>query len=109
MEERRKADSAPARIAENGWIVCGLLWVVAGALTVAPFTIAARLGRLLLELMLLVHTIEAGYTTVRAWAAGLNVWQWSLRTIILGSLAVLTLEITVRRPTGDKEPAVNAD
>jgi hypothetical protein len=104
MEDGKKADSAPANIAESGWIICGLLWVVAGALTVAPLTIAARLGRLLLELMLVVHIIETGYTMVRAWAAGLNVWQWFLRTIILGSLAVFTLESILRRHIGDKEP-----
>lgn len=80
-------------------------WMVAGALTIAPLTIAARLGRSLLELMLLVHTIEAGYTTVRAWAAGLNMRPWFLRTIVLGSLAVFTLEITLRRNIGEKEPA----
>lgn len=101
----RRADSTPVKIGENGWLVCGLLWVVAGALTIAPLTIAARLGRSFLELMLLVQTIEAGYTTVRASAAGLNMRPWFLRTIVLGSLAVFTLEITLRRNTGEKEPA----
>jgi hypothetical protein len=101
----RRAEPTPVKIGENGWLVCGLLWVVAGALTIAPLTIAARLGRSLLELMLLVHTIEAGYTTVRAWAAGLNMRPWFLRTIVLGSLAVFTLEITLRRNIGEKEPA----
>jgi 4-hydroxybenzoate polyprenyltransferase len=101
----RRADSTPVKIGENSWLVCGLLWVVAGALTIAPLTIAARLGRSLLELMLLVHTIEAGYTTVRAWAAGLNMRPWFLRTIVLGSLAVFILEITLRRNIGEKEPA----
>ena len=75
----RRVDPIPVKISENGWLVCGLLWVVAGALTIAPLTIAARLGRSLLELMLLVHTIEDGYTTVRAWAAGLNMRPWFLR------------------------------
>jgi hypothetical protein len=100
-----RADPTPVKIGENGWLVCGLLWVVAGALTIGLLTIAARLGRSLLELMLLVHTIEAGYTMVRAWAAGLNVRRWFLRTIVLGSLAVFTLETTVRRTVGEKEPA----
>jgi hypothetical protein len=101
----RRADPTPVKSGENGWLVCGLLWVVAGALTIAPLTIAARLGRSLLELMLLVHTIETGYTTVRAWAAGLNIRPWFLRTIVLGSLAVFILETTVRRTVAEKHSA----
>jgi hypothetical protein len=101
----RRADPAPVKIGENGWLVCGLLWVAAGALTIAPLTIAARVGRSLLELMLLVHTIEAVYTTVRAWVADLNVRRWFLRTIVLGSLAVFALETAVRRTVAEKHSA----
>lgn len=101
----RTADPTRLRSAKTAGSSAGLLWVVAGALTIAPLSIAPRLGRLLLELMLLVHTIEAGYKTVRAWAAGLNMRLWFLRTIVLGSLAVFTLETTVRRTVCEKEPA----
>jgi len=101
----RRTDPTAVKIGENGWLVCGLLWVVAGALTIAPVTLAARLGRSLLELMLLIHTIEAGYATVRAWAAGLNARPWFLRTIVLGSFAVFTIENMLRRTVGQKKSA----
>lgn len=103
--DRTRADPTHIEIGENGWFVCGLLWVVAGALAIVPLAIAARLGRLLLELMLLVHSIEAGYVAVRAWAAGLSMRLWFLRTIVLGSLAVFILETSLRRTASQKERA----
>jgi hypothetical protein len=62
--ERGKADPARVEIGESGWLVCALLWVIAGASAISPLTIAARSGRLLLELMLLVQLIEAAYVAV---------------------------------------------
>lgn len=101
--DRSSADPIRLEIGESGWLVCGLLWVVAGALAIAPWTIVAQLGRSLLELMLLVHTIEAGYVTVRAWANGFSARLWFLRTFVLGSLAVFTLETGLRRIVSRKE------
>jgi hypothetical protein len=102
---RRKADPPQIEIGESAWLVCGLLWVVAGALAIIPLTVAAWLGRLILELMLLVHIFEAGYVTIRARTAGLKMWLWFLRTIVLGSFAVFTIENMLRRTVGQKKSA----
>lgn len=103
--DKRSAAYDRIEIAESGWLICALLWVVAGTLSIAPSSIAARLGRLLFELMLLVHAIEAGYVTVRAWAAGLSAPLWFLRTVVLGSLAVFTIETHLKRAP---HPRLNA-
>lgn len=57
-------------IAERDWLICGLLWVGVGTLALGPFGFAARVGRGLFALMLIVYTIEALYTAIRARQAG---------------------------------------
>lgn len=84
-------------IAERDWLICGLLWVGVGTLALGPFGVAARVGRGLFAFMLIVHTIEALYTAIRAWRLGLSAQSWCLRTVVLGSLALLTLETHLRR------------
>ena len=59
-------------IPERDWLICGLLWVGLGTLALVPFGVAARVGRGLFAFMLIVHTIEALYTAIRAWRHGLG-------------------------------------
>jgi len=84
-------------IAERDWLICGLLWVGVGTLALGPFGVAAAVGRGLFAFMLIVHTIEALYTAIRAWRHGLGAQSWFVRTIVLGSLALLALETHLRR------------
>ena len=84
-------------IPERDWLICGLLWVGVGTLALGPFGFAARVGRGLFAFMLIVHTIEALYTAIRAWRLGLSTQSWFLRTVVLGSLALLALETHIRR------------
>jgi len=84
-------------IQERDWLICGLLWVGVGTLALGPFGVAARVGRGLFALMLIVHTIEAFYTAIRAWRQGLDAQSWFLRTVVLGSLGLLALETHIRR------------
>ena len=53
-------------IGERDWLICGLLWVGIGTLALGPFGVAAGVVRGLFALMLIVHTIEALYTAIRA-------------------------------------------
>jgi uncharacterized membrane protein HdeD (DUF308 family) len=57
-------------IGERDWLICGLLWVGIGTLALGPFGVAAGVVRGLFALMLIVHTIEALYTAIRARQAG---------------------------------------
>jgi uncharacterized membrane protein HdeD (DUF308 family) len=84
-------------IAERDWLICGLLWVAVGTLALGPFGFAARVGRGLFAFMLIVHTIEAFYTAIRAWRQGLDAQSWFLRTVVLGALALLALEVHLRK------------
>lgn len=84
-------------IAEHDWLICGLLWVVIGTLALGPHGSLSRAGRILFEFTLSVHTIEALYTASRAWRAGISASTWFLKTIVLGSLALLALETHIRR------------
>lgn len=84
-------------IAERDWLTCGLLWIVIGTLAISPLGVIARAGRILFAFMLCVHTIEAIYVALRAWSMGLNAHRWFLRTIVLGSLALLTMEVHLRK------------
>ncbi len=67
-----------------------------GTLALGPFGVAARVGRGLFAFTLMVHTIEALYTAIRDWRLGLGAQSWFLRTVVLGSLALLALEIHIR-------------
>lgn len=84
-------------IPERDWLICGLLWLAVGTLALGPFGIVARVGRWLFAIMLVVHTIEALYTSIRAWSLGLGRQSWFLRTMVLGALALLALEAHIRR------------
>jgi hypothetical protein len=83
-------------IADRDWLTCGLLWVTIGTLALGPFGPATRVGRVLFVFTLTVHAIEALYAAIRARQAGLSMQTWFLRTIVLGSLALLTLEVHLR-------------
>ncbi len=89
--------SEEIEIAERDWLICGLLWVAIGTLASGPFGFIARGARVLFALTLFVHTIEALYVTFRSWKAGLSPQTWFLRTIVLGALALLTLETHLRK------------
>jgi hypothetical protein len=84
-------------IPERDWLTCGLLWLAVGTLALGPFGIVARVGQGLFTFMLVVHTIEALYTSIRAWRLGLRGQSWFLRTMVLGALALLALEAHIRR------------
>jgi hypothetical protein len=84
-------------IPERDWLICGLLWAGVGTFALGPFGVAARVGRGLLAFMLILHTIEALYTAIRAWRLRLSAQSWFLRTVVLGSLALLALETHIRR------------
>ena len=82
---------------ERDWLICGLLWVGVGTLALGPFGVVARVGRGLFAFMLMVHTIEALYTAIRARRMGLSAQSWFLRTVVLGLLGLLALETHIRR------------
>jgi len=82
---------------KRDWLTYGLLWLAVGTLALGPFGIVARVGQGLFAFMLVVHTIEALYTAIRAWRLGLGGQSWFLRTMVLGALALLALETHVRR------------
>lgn len=84
-------------IAERDRLICGLLWIAIGTLAVSPLSIAARAGRVLFALALCVHTTEAAYVSFRAWTAEPSARKWFLRTMVLGSLALLRVEVHLRR------------
>jgi Transmembrane protein 254 len=84
-------------IAERDWLTCGLLWIAIGTLALSPFAIVARVGRVLFAFTLCVHTVEAAYVAFRARMVGLSAQKWFLRTIVLGSLALLTMEFHLRK------------
>jgi len=84
-------------IPERDWLICGPLWVGVGTLALGPFGVAARVGRGLFVFMLMVHMVEALYTAIRAWRLGLSAQSWFLRTLVLGSLALLAFETHIRR------------
>lgn len=84
-------------IAECGWLTCGLLWITIGTLALGPLGVVARAGRVFFAFTLCVHTVEAMYVAFRAWTAGLSAQKWFLRTMVLGSLALLSLETNLRR------------
>jgi len=84
-------------IPERDWLLCGLLWVAVGTVALGPFGVVARVGRGLFALMLMVHTAESLYAAVRAGRFGFGARSWFLRTIVLGSLALLTLETHIRK------------
>ncbi len=86
-------------IAERDWLACGLLWVVVATLALGPFGLAARVGRGLFVLMLIVHTTEALYMSIRAGRLGLGARAWFLRTIVLGSLALVRFETHISLAT----------
>jgi hypothetical protein len=83
-------------IAERDWLICGLLWIGIVTLALGPFGFAARVGRGLFVLMLLVHMSEALYAVIRARRLGLDSRVWFLRTIVLGALALLKLNAHIR-------------
>ncbi len=56
-----------------------------------------RVGYGLFAFMLIVHVIEGLYTAIRAWRLGLSAQSWFLKTVVLHSLALLTLETHIRR------------
>lgn len=84
-------------IPKRDWLLCGLLWMAVGALALGPFGFAAQVGRGLFALMLIVHAAEALYTAIRAHRLGLRAQSWFLRTVVLGSLALLALETHIRK------------
>ena len=84
-------------IPERAWLTCGLLWIAVGMLALSPFDVLARMGRLAFAFTLLVHTVEAAYVALRAAAAGFSAQKWFLRTIVLGSFALLTIEFHLRK------------
>lgn len=84
-------------IPERDWLTCGLLWLTVGTLALEPFGVVARVGQGLFAFMLVVHTIAALYTSIRAWCLGLEGQSWFLRTMVLGPLALLALETHIRR------------
>ncbi len=83
-------------IAEREWRIAGLLWIALGALALGPFGVAARAGRVLFAFSLMVHIAEALYTALRASLVGLSARTWLLRTLVLGSFAVLALEFHLK-------------
>jgi len=83
-------------IAEREWLIAGLLWIGLGALALGPFGAAARAGRVLFAFSLMVHISEALYAAPRASLMGLNARTWLLRTLMLGSFAVLALELHLK-------------
>jgi hypothetical protein len=89
--------SEQIEIQERDWLICGLLWVGVGTLALGPFGVAARVGRGLFAFMLMVRTIEALYTAIRAWRMGLSAQSWFLRTVVLGSFALMALESHIGR------------
>ena len=89
--------SEQIEIQERDWLICGLLWVGVGALALGPFGVAGRVGRGLFVFMLIVHTLEALYAAIRAWRLGLSAQSWFLRTVVLGSLALVALESHIGR------------
>jgi len=84
-------------IVERDWLICGLLWIAIGTLAVSPLGVVARVGRVLFACALSVHMTEAIYVTLRAWTAGLSRRKWFLRTMVLGSLPLLTMEVHLRK------------
>ena len=84
-------------IGERDWLICGLLWVGIGTLALGPFGVAAGVVRGLFAFMLIVHTIEAFYIAICAWRQGLDAQSWFLRTVVLGALALLALEVHLRK------------
>ena len=86
------------RIAERDWLIVGLMWMALGAVALGPFDVVAKAGRILFAFAFVVHTIEALYTAIRSWRVGLGAWAWFLRTIVLGSFALLALEVHLKRP-----------
>ena len=91
------ATREPIEIAERDWLICGLLWVGVGTLALGPFGVAARVGRGLFTVMLIVHTIEALYAAIRVRHLGLSSQSWLLKTVVLGSLAIVKLETHIRK------------
>ena len=84
-------------IPERDWLICGLLWIAIGMLALSPFDVLARTGRVIFALTLCVHTVEATYVALRAAAAGFNAQKRFLRTIVLGSFALLIIEFHLRK------------
>jgi hypothetical protein len=84
-------------IAEHDWLICGLLWLVIGTLALGSLGPVSRAGRILFAFTLSLHMIEALYTATRAGRPGLSAPTWFLKTIVLGSLALLALETHIRR------------
>ncbi|MGH7932432.1 MAG: TMEM254 family protein [Candidatus Binataceae bacterium] len=93
MMQRKNAFLAydEIKIAERDWLAAGLMWMALGAVALGPFAAAAKAGRILFVFALALHTIEALYAAFRAQRAGLNARIWLLRTMVLGSLALLAL------------------
>jgi hypothetical protein len=98
--QRRRAGLAVyegIEIAERDWLICGLLWIAIGTFAVTPFRVTAWAGRVLFLFTLCLHTVEAVYVAFRVWMAGLSPRKWFLKTMVLGFLALLTIETHLRR------------
>ncbi len=83
--------------AERDWMTCGLLWIAIGTLAVGPVDVVARAGRVFFALALSVHMVEAVYVAFGARRAAFGAQKWFLRTMVLGSLALLKLEVHLRK------------
>jgi uncharacterized membrane protein YiaA len=82
---------------ERQWLICGLLWIAVALLAVGPFGPAAKIGKIIFAFMFILHLSEAMYTGIRAWRAGLSGAGWFLRTMVLGSFALMALETRLRK------------
>ncbi len=99
MQRSRAAVALYERIeiAERDWLTCGLLWIAIGTLAVSPLGIVARAGRVLFAVTLCVHMVEAINVAFRAPTSGLSARKWFLRPMVLGSLALLAIELHLRK------------
>ena len=79
-------------IAERDWLIVGFMWMALGAAALGQFDGVAKAGRILFAFAFMVHTIGAMYAAFRAWSVGLSARIWLLRTLVLGSLALVALE-----------------
>lgn len=87
------------KISERDWLTVGLMWMALGAMALGPFDVVAKAGRILFAVALMVHSVEALYAAFRGWSVGRGARTWLLKTLVLGSFALLALESHLKKPT----------